>query len=137
MKIFNMVIPILMHFCNFLQIEAKPHVIQQMCQTISDSISQDILSQILTLSNQTSHYKSKQIRILILLYFHQVRVHLLLMPSLNMMKQMRKWELMVWRVTDRQQELSRPGPQTGPSAQIPPSVRCTDTGLLILLSTRR
>ena len=70
MKILNVVIPILMHFCSFVSNLSKAACHPTKCdiikgQTISDSISQDILLQFFMLSNETSRYKSKCIKILI------------------------------------------------------------------------
>ena len=76
MKILNMVIPILIHFCSFvanwyITSRIKPHVIQQnVTELMTSSFSrqyiavlQDIPSKILTLSNQMLCYKIKCIRI--------------------------------------------------------------------------
>ena len=72
-KCLNMVIPILMHFCSFLSIWSnlspmRPTSSKEMCrnwwcQTISDS-NCIYCCKFLMLSNQTSHYKSKCIKIL-------------------------------------------------------------------------
>ena len=72
MKILNMVIPILMHFCTFdsnrsVESRIKPHVIQK-CDVINDvklfpAVYRRIYCRkFLTLSNQTSRYISKCIR---------------------------------------------------------------------------
>ena len=69
MKILNMVIPILMHFCTFdsnpiVESRIKPHVIQK-CDVINDvklfpAVYRRIYyRKFLTLSNQTSRYISK------------------------------------------------------------------------------
>ena len=73
MNILNMVIPILMHFCSFVsnrsvESRIKPHVIHRNV-VINDvkmfpAVYRRIYSRkFLTLSNQTSLYKSKCIRI--------------------------------------------------------------------------
>ena len=64
-KILNMVIPILMHFCS-LTSNWSMQAAQTKCDVIKTSNNfmqyiAIILSQILTLSNQTSGYKSKYI----------------------------------------------------------------------------
>ena len=79
MKILNMVIPILMCFYNLVSnwsvascIKPLKGVRHPTKKTISDSISQDILSQIFDLSNQMLRYKSKCVRMYI--FYLQVSI---------------------------------------------------------------
>ena len=73
MKILNMIIPILMYFCSLssnwsVTSRIKPHVIQRKCDVISDvklfpTVYRRIYCRkVLTLSNQSSRYKLKCIR---------------------------------------------------------------------------
>ena len=67
MKTLNIVIPILMHFCSFLSSQIEK--LQAACHPMKCDVLNDIkvfpiyFCKFLTLSNQTSHYKSKCIRI--------------------------------------------------------------------------
>ena len=99
MKILNMIIPTVMHFCSFVLIWSvaspiKPQVIKTKCDVIDDvklfpTVYQRIYCRkLLTLSNQTSRYKIKCIRMFLLLMMMMLMMMLIMLMLIMIMLMM-------------------------------------------------